>query len=324
MHTSLLLSCLVDPAFMLPQASDVVVVPTHLHAEISWHTVRGVNCLRVSIVIAENREHRSGQVFLEQSVDAILGVFGSRGQPPGEPLDPSRRQRPTFTRSPDGLGLVALAGFGFGNSLVVSKGVTVGGSQNSEERLLQIACPASIEVLIASACRVKTAAGTERDHGIRHQTGCQLDGALSYLKASNALCAFDYGFLLGPGKVCDRLWEVDGIRITIRNGVGVGEITREGDVENWVVQCWLRLLSRGNWHLRVRPARQAVCQPWDPFYLAPHCFANHQCDRHYRICRGHRGSLCYKCVALSSNGMRTSRHGLTWTASPDGLAFSIL
>ncbi|KAI7506205.1 hypothetical protein KC367_g40 [Hortaea werneckii] len=180
----------------------------------------------------------SAYSVLSKPMDRPL-MFRLRGRPPGELPDPSRmvchtgrvcsclQSRPCS----EGQCEMALAGLGCGNSLVVSKGVKVGESQKSEERLLQIACPSRPP----TSANARTWSEDRCWHRAR-----PWHPAPDWVRAGRRS-----ELLEGQQRTCCNCRR-SSCSDLVRNGVRIGEITREGNVENWVVEGWLRLLSRGN------------------------------------------------------------------------------
>lgn len=65
----------INPAVVLPQSGDVVVVPTELLAERTGQRVRGIDGFGVRVVVAEGGEDGPGDVVFEQVESGCLGVF---------------------------------------------------------------------------------------------------------------------------------------------------------------------------------------------------------------------------------------------------------
>ena len=68
----------INPAILLPQGSDVIVVPAKLLSKRPWETMRCVDSLRVRIVIAKHRKYRAPNVLLEQIIHTKLSIFSIR------------------------------------------------------------------------------------------------------------------------------------------------------------------------------------------------------------------------------------------------------
>lgn len=68
----------VDPAFMLPEAGNMVIIPTLLLTEWARKTVRGINGFWVGVMVTESGKQGTSDVVLEQVVESQLGVLGVR------------------------------------------------------------------------------------------------------------------------------------------------------------------------------------------------------------------------------------------------------
>jgi len=66
----------VDPSFVLPELTDMVVVPTLLLSKRPWETVRGVDRFWVAVVVSKGWEDWTGDEVLEHLVHRGLGIFG--------------------------------------------------------------------------------------------------------------------------------------------------------------------------------------------------------------------------------------------------------
>ena len=68
----------INPAILLPQRSDVIIVPAELLSKRPWETMRCVDSLRVGIVIAKHRKYWAPNVLLEQIIHTKLSIFSIR------------------------------------------------------------------------------------------------------------------------------------------------------------------------------------------------------------------------------------------------------
>jgi hypothetical protein len=71
----LLCGGIVDPAVVLPERRDVLVIPAKLLTERSGHAVRRINRLGTGVVVAQHGVDGSVDVRLEHVVDGGLGVL---------------------------------------------------------------------------------------------------------------------------------------------------------------------------------------------------------------------------------------------------------